>query len=261
MITAEHERPAEVRRPEPALRPRLQGRRRGRADVADAQPGERAPRALLPADRAARSPRSGGGTASGRPRRALAADAEDVRRRDRRCRSTRRATWRARGPAGGPRRSSPTTCTNRADDAGAARLPLLRLRRRDRRLERGLAREDHPRRVRPVRRPRAAARSRRSRSCRPRSSCATRTARRRPRSRSRSSRGCTVQINGSASEDPENKRLTFKWSVDGVALAGEPAGPRGRADHRPARPPHVQARGLRSRRPAGHTRHPVPTVC
>jgi len=30
--------------------------------------------------------------------------------------------------------------------------------------------------------------------------------------------GCTVQINGSASEDPENKRLTFKWSVDGVAL-------------------------------------------
>ena len=27
-----------------------------------------------------------------------------------------------------------------------------------------------------------------------------------------------MQINGSASEDPENKRLTFKWSVDGVAL-------------------------------------------
>jgi len=30
--------------------------------------------------------------------------------------------------------------------------------------------------------------------------------------------GCTVQLNGSGSEDPENKRLTYKWSVDGVAL-------------------------------------------
>ena len=33
--------------------------------------------------------------------------------------------------------------------------------------------------------------------------------------------GCTVQLNGSASEDPENKRLTYKWSIDGVALASD----------------------------------------
>ena len=33
--------------------------------------------------------------------------------------------------------------------------------------------------------------------------------------------GCTVQLNGSASEDPENKRLTYKWSIDGVALTSD----------------------------------------
>jgi prepilin-type N-terminal cleavage/methylation domain-containing protein len=31
---------------------------------------------------------------------------------------------------------------------------------------------------------------------------------------------CSVQLNGSASEDPENKRLTYRWFDNGVAMAG-----------------------------------------
>jgi hypothetical protein len=30
---------------------------------------------------------------------------------------------------------------------------------------------------------------------------------------------CTVQLNGSGSDDPENKRLTYRWSMDGVLLS------------------------------------------
>jgi type II secretory pathway component PulJ len=30
---------------------------------------------------------------------------------------------------------------------------------------------------------------------------------------------CTVQLNGAASEDPENKRLTFRWYMDGALLS------------------------------------------
>jgi hypothetical protein len=32
---------------------------------------------------------------------------------------------------------------------------------------------------------------------------------------------CTVQLNGSASDDPENKRLTYHWSIDGALLSSD----------------------------------------
>lgn len=32
---------------------------------------------------------------------------------------------------------------------------------------------------------------------------------------------CTVQLNGSGSDDPENKRLTYRWSMDGALLSSD----------------------------------------
>jgi hypothetical protein len=32
---------------------------------------------------------------------------------------------------------------------------------------------------------------------------------------------CTVQLNGSGSDDPENKRLIYRWSMDGVLLSSD----------------------------------------
>ena len=176
MITNSALTQAEVRRPQPALRHGLQGRRRRRADVR-AQPRERAPRALLPADERLDPRRRRG---HHRARRAVGADPAHLGR----------DADPARGPAAGGELPGPGWDDQR-------RVADYLVNASDRRPIRSSATRVPPARSPPPTTPRASrssasrptctstpiprsARSRRT--SRARSSCATRTARRAPSS-------------------------------------------------------------------------------
>ena len=60
---------------------------------------------------------------------------------------------------------------------------------------------------------------------------------------------CTLQLNGSGSEDPENKRLTYTWYRRRRAARHRPAEPGARPAHRADRRAHLPARGQGSGRP------------
>ena len=60
---------------------------------------------------------------------------------------------------------------------------------------------------------------------------------------------CTLQLNGSGSEDPENKRLTYTWYLRRRAARHRPAEPGARPAHRADRRAHLPARGQGSGRP------------